>query len=147
MQGNQPSSTPGSLPAATPQSYGMVDHSFTLQTVMELQKNVGALTSQVQHLAGVIEKLEGTVSGNTEKLDQRLGGLEGDVRAVHTKVSLTGRVGLILAGLLSLAVGAAWAVSQDAIKDVAKTAIGQAISAAVQQHQPGAAAPAPQSSK
>lgn len=43
-------STPGSLPPTSPLAYPGTEHSWTLQTVFELQKNVGQLTEAVKHL-------------------------------------------------------------------------------------------------
>lgn len=70
-------STPESVGGATtpPPSYANQDHSFILQTVMELQKSTGELTSAVNALKESIDKqdskmdkIEGTVSGVTHKM-------------------------------------------------------------------------------
>ncbi|WP_281647375.1 hypothetical protein [Parendozoicomonas sp. Alg238-R29] len=74
---NNPTTTPDQVGNAsvTPQGFGQVDHSFTLQAVMELQKSTGQLTSSVESLKDVIEKqdkkitdLESTVTGVSKKI-------------------------------------------------------------------------------
>ena len=45
-----PKSTPGSLPPTSPLAYPGSEHSWTLQTVFELQKTVGQLTQAVTTL-------------------------------------------------------------------------------------------------
>lgn len=51
--GQAPSSTasvPSQLPQTTPQAYPPSDHSFTLQSIMEMQKSLGQLTQAVTTL-------------------------------------------------------------------------------------------------
>ena len=60
---------------ATPRNYVQTGHDFTLQTIMELQKSTGQLTTAVESLKESIDKqdkkvtkLEETVSGVTHKI-------------------------------------------------------------------------------
>lgn len=43
-------SVPTRSPQTTPQSYAPADHSFTLQSIMEMQKTLGELTQAVKTL-------------------------------------------------------------------------------------------------
>lgn len=69
-------STPeGHIGTTTPFSAGLIDHSFTLQAIMELQKSTGQLTEAVSALRGSVDKfdkkldkIEEKVSGVTHKL-------------------------------------------------------------------------------
>lgn len=58
------------VPQSTPTSYGYgpPHHDFTLQTIMELQKSVGAITSKL------------------DSIDSSMGGVKGSVDSVKTKV-------------------------------------------------------------
>jgi hypothetical protein len=56
-------SVPAQLPQTTPLSYAPADHSFTMQTFMEIQKNLGQLNQ------AVITLTEESKKGNT-KLDE-----------------------------------------------------------------------------
>ena len=60
---------------ATPRNYGQTGHDFTLQTIMQLQKSTGQLTTAVESLKESIDKqdkkvtkLEETISGVTHKI-------------------------------------------------------------------------------
>lgn len=74
----QPMGTPdqlGNNAGVTPQHYVSSDHSFTLQTIMELQKSNGQLTTAIDSLKEVIEKqdkklntIDDTVTGVTKKI-------------------------------------------------------------------------------
>ncbi|PJI50814.1 MAG: hypothetical protein CTR55_00515 [Pseudomonas sp.] len=134
-QGHRPSttSTPsGQLPTGTPQGYGLPDHSFTLQTIMELQKSMGTLTGQVQHLSTLIERLESASKDSTNKHETKLEALSDAVQEVKTKISLTSKIAaIVVAGILFL-IGGAWSLAQSTIADIAKSAITQAFNSGQQ---------------
>lgn len=130
-------STPDFLPASNPSPL-MVDHSFTLQAVMELQRNVGGLTSSIQHLTVTLERIEAASKDEKSRIDGKMEEVSSGLSSLSTKFSVATKVGLILMPILVGGVGIAWTVSQDAVKDIAKSAINAAILNSAQ----GAAAPA-----
>jgi flagellar hook-basal body complex protein FliE len=50
------SPTPAQIPQTTPQAFAPADHSFVLQSVMEMQKTLGQLTQAVTTLTEVSKK-------------------------------------------------------------------------------------------
>lgn len=125
---SQVTSPPQTLPAGNPSSYsGGMDHSFTLQAIMELQKNCGALTAQISSLSGQIDRMEKSGTDSANKFDDKIDDLTTSVRGVESKLTIVSKVGGILFLLGVAAAGVIWTVTQDAFKDIAKTAINSTI--------------------
>lgn len=123
----QPGSTPQALPSGNPTSLSGIDHSFTLQTIMELQKSCGALSAQLTALSGQIDRMERNASDGANRFDDKLDGLADSIRTVENKIQIVSKVGGILFGVFIVVAGVAWTVTQDAFKDIAKTAINSTI--------------------
>lgn len=85
------------LGTTTPINAGLVDHSFTLQAIMDLQKSNGQLTEAVSSLRLSIDKLN-------SKLDR----VEGTVSGVKHKIYAAGVVLAILVALGGFMVNKAW---------------------------------------
>ncbi|MNM71063.1 hypothetical protein D3C81_827160 [compost metagenome] len=125
--GGTQSSTPSSLPTGTPQQFGMPDHSFTLQAIMELQKSCGALTAKLDSLSGQIDRMEQTIKSDANRFDDKLDDVDQSVRDVETRIKIGTKVAYILFAMLVAVVGVGWTLTQDAFKDVTKTAINSAL--------------------
>ena len=96
---------PPHLPDSRPPIYQNHDHSFTLQTVMEMQKSVGQLTEAVCALRSSIDKQ----SNRMEKLEDKLSDVTHKLYAA----------GVILVALLAFGgfiVDKAWDLMVDQIK-------------------------------
>lgn len=111
-------STPGGEPSVTPPFSGHHDHSFTLQTVMALQKSVGELTGEIRAMNASIGRVE-------TKLDK----LEDKVSAVTHKIYAAGVV-------LTIAM-AAGAFFVNKIADLAIDQLKAAATITAQQNQQG----------
>lgn len=94
---------------------------------MELQKSCGALTAQINSLSGQIDRMEKNGTDNTNKFDDKIDGLATSIRGVESKLTIVSKVGGILFLLGVAAAGIVWTVTQDAFKDIAKTAINSTI--------------------
>lgn len=81
----------------TPQQYVSSDHSFTLQTIMELSKSTGELKSSIDSLKTAIEKQETKIEA-----------LEGTVSSVTHKIYAAGVVLVILLTVGGFIVNKAW---------------------------------------
>lgn len=96
---NQPN--PGTpepyIGTTTPSTAGLIDHSFTLQAIMELQKSNGNLTGAVSALKQSIDKLD-------NKLDK----IEEKVSGVTHKIYAAGVVLAILVCLGGFIINKAW---------------------------------------
>jgi hypothetical protein len=68
---NLGTSTPETLPAGNPGGFGAVDHSFTLQAVMDLQRSTGAISAQLIALVEQAEKAEKRYADLAEKAERR----------------------------------------------------------------------------
>lgn len=76
-------------PASTPVTHTathMVDHSFTLQAIMEMQKTIGALSSQLEAISrqndrieARLDKAEAKLGGHMDKLEAKVGERMGKV--------------------------------------------------------------------
>lgn len=64
---------------STPQYTGSHDHSFTLQTIMELQKNTGQLTEAINSLRSAIEKQESKIDKAETIIDNKMDKLETNI--------------------------------------------------------------------
>lgn len=127
-QSSQVNSTPATLPSGNPGGYaGGVDHSFTLQAIMELQKSCGVLTAQISAMSGQLDRLEKSGTDSINKFDDKIDDLKTSVRSVESKLTIVSKVGAILFVLGVAAAGVIWTVTQDAFKDIAKTAINSTI--------------------
>ena len=65
----QGGSTPDQHPTPSPPGLQADQHSWVLQTVMELQRSVGALSATVEALSATVKGLTGTVEKQSEKVD------------------------------------------------------------------------------
>lgn len=99
-------------PASTPQSYPVHEHSFTLQTVLELQKSVGELCSEVRLTREAVEKL-----------DSRLDKIEERVSAVTHKLYAASVVMAILVAIGAFVMNKAWDAAAEHLAEVAKAAV------------------------
>ncbi len=124
---SQASSTPSTLPSSTPGAYGGHDHSFTLQMIMELQKSSGAIETQLKALGAQLEKIEQRHSKADEKTDLKIDKLDDSLRGVQNKISVLSKLSVILFAAAVLVGGVAWTVTQDAFKEITKTAINSAL--------------------
>jgi len=79
---NATGSVPTQSPQTTPQDYILPDHSFTLQSIMEMQKSLGQLTQAVTTLTEESKK-------NSTKLD----GISHKIYAAEVVVSLLVLIG------------------------------------------------------
>jgi hypothetical protein len=82
-----PTTVPNEFPNVTPQS-AMVDHSFTLQAVMELQKSVAELATKTDRLIKDVE-------GQGTKID-----------AVRHQISFVKGAVWVIGGILAMGVAA-----------------------------------------
>ena len=130
MGGKRPSlnqDIPPSLPQAgsTPHVYGgHPDHSFTLQSIMEMQKSLGSLESSINTMASNMDKLTDSVSD----LKKKVGNVE--------KVMYAAGVVLVCA----IAIGG-WVLNT--VKEFAMTAYKANIEASIRQHAPVSPSSAP----
>lgn len=129
----QASSTPGTLPSSTPGAYGGHDHSFTLQMIMELQRSSGAIETQLKALGAQLEKIEQRHSKADEKTDLKIDKLDDSLRGVQNKISVLSKLAVILFAAAVLVGGVAWTVTQDAFKDITKTAINSALASNIKE--------------
>jgi hypothetical protein len=60
--------SPGSPPQTTPIVYPRSDHSFTLQTIMELQRAVGSLDATLKSVKESVDRMDGRLASVEEKL-------------------------------------------------------------------------------
>jgi hypothetical protein len=60
-------SVPPDLPQTTPQAYAPADHSFTMQTFMEIQKNLGQLNQVATTLSEESKKKRGRGGGGLQE--------------------------------------------------------------------------------
>ena len=65
---------PSSRPQVVPHTYGSSDHSFTLQAVIEMQKTLGELTSNIQALTKSVESNKSKVDDLVQWKNMILGG-------------------------------------------------------------------------
>jgi hypothetical protein len=68
--GGKAAGTPASMPEGTPSLASPNDHSWTLQSIMEMQKSVGIMGEKLDRLSGDMEKFGGRMDGFGEKLDK-----------------------------------------------------------------------------
>jgi hypothetical protein len=80
---------PQRMAETNPPTVPMVDYSFTLQAIMEMQKSVGKLTEAV-------ESLKEQTRGHGHKLDQ----IGKDVHAAKVVIGVVGSLILVAAGFL-----------------------------------------------
>ncbi len=66
---DQGESTPDQHPTSPPPGLQADQHSWVLQTVMELQRSVGALSATVEALSATVKGLAGTVEKQSVKVD------------------------------------------------------------------------------
>jgi len=83
-------------PVSAGQSFG-VDHSFTLQAIMELQKSTGQLTSCVESL-----------KENIDKQDKKLDNIEGTLSAITHKIYAATAILAILVVIGGFIVNKSW---------------------------------------
>jgi hypothetical protein len=90
---------PQSLASVPPHiSTPMLDHGFTLQTVMELQKSVGALGAKTDRLIMDVQD-----HGNTLKdVNGKMSFVRGAMRVVGSLVAIAIAIGGLLLGAVSL---------------------------------------------
>ncbi|WP_198919739.1 hypothetical protein ACCM60_03940 [Pseudomonas chlororaphis subsp. aureofaciens] len=129
--GSQSASTPESLPSSQPTNFSSHDHSFTLQMIMELQKSSGAIETQLKALRDQLNKIEDRHSKADEKTDSKIDKLDDSLRGVQNKISVLSKVAVILFAAAVMVGGVAWTVTQDAFKDITKSAINSALAGSV----------------
>lgn len=89
---SQSGSVPTQPPQTTPQAYSPADHSFTMQTFMEIQKNLGQINQAITTLTEESKK-------NNAKLDE----VSHKVYAAQVTLKVVGSVlGIIGSGALFL---------------------------------------------
>src|SRR2546425_492681 len=89
-------SVPGSLPEGTPSSYPGSDYSFTLQSVMEMQKSVGQLIQAVT-----------TLTETSKKHDEKIDKISHRVYAASVVIAIFTAIGAFLLNKIADAVIAA----------------------------------------
>lgn len=78
-------SIPTHMPQTTPQAYSPADHSFTMQTFMEIQKNLGQLTQAVT-----------TLTEESKKSRETLEGISKDIHAAKVSMKIIwGMLGIV----------------------------------------------------
>lgn len=92
--GQRPKSSEQSTPdvtgdIATPQHFINADHSFTLQTVMELQKSTGQLTECINSLRSSVDKQ----TTKLEKLEDKLSSVTHKIYAASVVLTIMVAVG------------------------------------------------------
>ena len=93
----------------TPQAYAGADHSFTLQTIMELQKSTGQLTEAVNSLKIAIEKQ-----------DLKLDKVGASVVSINNKVYAAGVVLAIFLVVSGFIVNKSWDLVVEQVKITAQ---------------------------
>lgn len=93
---------------------------------MELQKSCGSLTAKLESLSGQIDRMELGIKEDSNRFDDKLDGVVQSVRDVDTRIRIGTKVAYILFAILVSVVGIGWTLTQDAFKDVTKTAINSA---------------------
>ncbi|WP_430310010.1 hypothetical protein [Pseudomonas sp. PONIH3] len=96
---------------------------------MELQKSCGQLAAKIDFLSGQIDKMEGGIKSDADRFDDRLDNVDKAVRDVDTRIKIGTKVAYILCAILVAVVSVGWTLTQDAFKDVTKTAITSAFQA------------------
>jgi len=82
---NQQDSTPTQMPQTTPPTYAAADHSFTMQTFMEIQKNLGQLTQAVI-----------TLTEESKKSREVMEGVSKDIHAAKVSMKIIwGMLGIV----------------------------------------------------
>ncbi len=89
---SSPDSAPSKLPQTTPQDYITSEHSFILQSVMEMQKALGQLTQAVTTLTEESKKSSTRLS----EVSHKIYAAEVTIKVVGGLLSLIGGVGLLL---------------------------------------------------
>lgn len=89
--------SPTSLPSGSPPFSGHQDHSFTLQTVMELNKTVGVLTASIDGLRR-----------DVEAQTKSLGELRTDIVSIKMKIYAAGVLLTVLVACGGFIVNKAW---------------------------------------
>ncbi|MBA1222617.1 hypothetical protein G7017_17235 [Pseudomonas fulva] len=97
---------------------------------MELQKSSGSIETQIKTLCEHLTKIEDRHEKMMDKFESKIDGLDGSVRSVRTGIKVLAQVSTVLFSLALLAGGVLWTLSQDAVKDIAKTAINSTIAKA-----------------
>lgn len=81
--------TPSIVGGAVPPPPTMLDHSFTLQAVMELQKSTGQLTNAVENLVREINKQDAAI----QDLNTKVSGLSHKIYAASVVLGIMVLVG------------------------------------------------------
>ena len=103
----QGESTPDQHPTSPPPGLSVDNHSWLLQTIMELQRSVGALSATVDALTATVKRLTGTVEKQSVKIDaghDRLIELLAAVRFARWMVGIFVALISALVGLIGLVV-------------------------------------------
>jgi hypothetical protein len=86
---NQQDSTPAQMPQITPQAYAASDHGFTMQTFMEIQKNLGQLSQAVV-----------TLTDESKKIREVLEGVSKDIHAAKVSMKIIWGILTIVGGIV-----------------------------------------------
>lgn len=116
-------------PMTTPPASGM-DHSFSLQMLMEIQRAIGTLSSEVSGL-----------HAEAEKASQKLDRLEEKISGVTHKIFAASAVVVVLLGIGGFLLNKAWDMAAGHLANLARTALTE--SARNIDQSPPAAAPDP----
>ena len=103
---DQGESTPDQHPTSPPPGLSVDNHSWLRQTIMELQRSVGALSATVDALTAAVKRLTGTVEKQSVKVDashDRLIELLAAVRFARWMVGIFVALISALVGLIGLA--------------------------------------------
>ncbi|RAK01632.1 hypothetical protein [Aliidiomarina maris] len=80
-------------PAAAPQ---LTDHSFTLQSIMEIQKSVGGLESSIKSLHDKLEKMDSNICEKVEGVSKKHSSLSDKVHVLDKKIYAATVIGSLL---------------------------------------------------
>lgn len=103
---------------------------------MELQKSSGAIETQLKALREQLNKIEDRHSKADEKTDSKIDKLDDSLRGVQNKISVLSKVSVILFAAAVMVGGVAWTVTQDAFKDITKSAINSALASTIKTSPP-----------
>jgi uncharacterized phage infection (PIP) family protein YhgE len=91
------SEIPRDFPNVPPSSSPMIDHSFTLQSIMEVQRSIGQLTEAINQLGRSIETL-----------DTRTKSVEEQIAKVNTRLAIAAAILALLLAVGGYIVDKVW---------------------------------------
>ena len=146
--------SPGALPTTSPSFGGGVDHSFTLQTIIELQRSVSTLSAKIDAMAEQqkdahdrIEKAGERASDRSEtahaKAGERVGKLEDKLSGVTHKIYAATAVLTVLVMIGGWMLNSTWSLVSAIATPAIQRALNTPTSPAGPSGPPNALQPAP----